>query len=203
MTHQLLDNRNSCATVIQSLRILGNHNDNIPLKLYTTPECASQIRKGTLLTDKLVKSIKTDFPKELTHQAIKKVPISVSEKPRKYLTRKAETKALKIVPDVKEEAKEGVQEQENWILKIIPSSLNNKEKEIYEKLSLHLYMEFPNIWVRRTVMVALIGGNEDASRARMKDMCLLSGKQENVRDENERGLLFKKENDLWHIRYNK
>jgi hypothetical protein len=99
VTHQILDNRLTCSAVVQSLRILGNHNDDIPLKLYTTQECVGKIRKSTLLTQKLVERIKRDFPDEFTNNAIKQVPIRKTEKPAKFLTQKNERRALLIVPD--------------------------------------------------------------------------------------------------------
>lgn len=102
ITHQVLDNRKTCSAVVQALRILGNHNDAIPLKLHTTVECAEKIQKSALLTRQIIHKAKTRFPREFTNRALKQVPIRKSELPKEFLSDgkgKTERNALMVVPD--------------------------------------------------------------------------------------------------------
>lgn len=93
VTHQILhkSNASSCANVVQSLRICGIHNDNIPLRVYCTPEDKDKIWKSSKLTDEIIYHLTRRIPDEdnshINH-LLTKVPIIKNAPPSNFLARK-------------------------------------------------------------------------------------------------------------------
>lgn len=153
LTHQILMNKRTCASAIQGLRILGNHRDDIPLKLYTTSACAEQIRKSQKLTDALVNTMANDEYKGMTtREAVREMPVRRQDKPEKYLTRESESRALKLVannaPSIFEI--EGEDDVKNEVVydDYVIIDRNNLSLETDIEYFLHLYSNISHQWCR-------------------------------------------------------
>lgn len=152
VTHQILASKNTCAGAVQGLRILGNHADDAPLKLYTTTDCAEQIRKSHRLTNALVETMSGEnFKGMTTRDVCKTLPVRASDKPVKYLTYEPERRALKIVKDNEASVLvEDVVEEENlnnrgthWLV-----AFTDRERAVYNDV-LRVLSETPEKWVQR------------------------------------------------------
>lgn len=106
VTHQILDKpgASSAASVLQACRIMGCFNDDIPLKLYTTRECADKIRMSYALTGEILECITNDrhplhkpaYLEEYTRESCKTIPIYKKAKPARFLAHKP-ARALNLV----------------------------------------------------------------------------------------------------------
>jgi hypothetical protein len=99
LTHQILMGRDNstCAMVVQACRILGNHGDNIPLKLYCSESTKDKIIKSYRLSE-AVTGIFSDRDNKFcrdktifTKEACAALPICRADRPDKYLRKGVRT----------------------------------------------------------------------------------------------------------------
>lgn len=183
LTHQILikSEQSSSANIVQALRILGNHGDNIPLKVYTTEHIKEIILKSYDLSQEIVNAMidtdhvhyKSEFKEMTTDTICKNIPISLNNIPKKFLARRKLKDALYICEE----------EQETY-------RIENAE----EILSLINIEE--GKWIKRTEISA-----DETIKNRLRR--LIDSHSVVVEDENVKGLLFRKINNLIYIKYNK
>jgi formate dehydrogenase assembly factor FdhD len=185
----------SCATLLQSLRILGNHRDNIPLKLYTTKETKEKLQKGYSLAENIVDQLKeSKMPEENVDKTCREeVVINKKDIPQKFLARGKINEAFQVC--------EGDEDIPGLFRKILPENLAQCERLVYDEV-IESLEEKTNTWISRAEIVHAIDDSNDVLRARMKDMCKKEGRYRYTNDESISGLLFKKENNLWYVRLN-
>lgn len=187
ITHQVLlkSSASNCSTLLQSCRILGVYRDYIPLKLYTTPEIKEKLKKGYEMCNRLVDECHKKYRYAPTSESCMKIPIQKKDIPDKFTSKKVKFNIICT----------------SNIVKIISEHLIPCERIVYEKVV--SYMEdYRNIWIERSQIVKNIVERHCVSQARMKDMCKKEGRQTEVREETEEGLLFTKRNKLWYVRFN-
>lgn len=111
VTHQIIkkSESTSCANIQQSLRILGNHNDDILLKVYLSKDDLDKIEKSYTLTNQIIKHLKTkdgdgyvesdesEESEESVNLLLKKVPIKRGAIPHKFLARKKTKDCFEVV----------------------------------------------------------------------------------------------------------
>ena len=107
ITHQILvkSNSSNASNVIQALRILGNHGDELPLKLYTTDAIRETILKSNRLANELTRCMidsthpfhKSEFSNTPTNEICKALPIHRDTIPKKFLKSKKISEALRVV----------------------------------------------------------------------------------------------------------
>lgn len=95
----LIKPSSSCANLMQSLRILGVHTDDIPLKVYTTDDVKNRILKGFRLTETIMNQLQeTEMPEEMVDKVCREeVVIRKQDIPTKYLTKGTITKSFRVV----------------------------------------------------------------------------------------------------------
>lgn len=191
----LIKPSSSCANLLQSLRILGVHNDDIPLKVYTTPDVKNRILKGFRLTETIVNQLQeTKMPDEMVDRVCREeVVIRKQDIPAKYLTKGTITKSFRVVTTR--------EENDGNILVVIPSQLAPCEYAVYEHVMPYL-RNCPNVWIQRSEIVNHIQVDRAVAEARMKDMCLKPNRHTRTNDDACLGLLFKKQGNLWLVRLN-
>lgn len=100
LTHQILlkPASSNCANVIQGCRILGIHNDSIPLKLYTTKETKDKIVKGYDLSEDILGQLEeSKMPEQFVNEVCKKeVVIYEDNIPERFLAKKNVKKVFKV-----------------------------------------------------------------------------------------------------------
>lgn len=166
ITHQILmkTKNSSCSTVIQACRILGNHGDNIPLKLYTNKECEEKIKKGNQLTRELIDCItneqnpfyKTEWKNRYTHEICTHIPIRKSDKPGKFLAKKSEKKCFNLVGDYEPAIplEEDTKEIEKCVFLIHRHKLNDQNKNIYDSIvKIMKDQQILGIWIKKMDLV--------------------------------------------------
>jgi hypothetical protein len=112
ITHQILikSDTTNASTIVQALRILGNHGDDIPLKLYTTAKLKEIILKSYQLTNELVHCIisknhpyyQSEYDEKSTDEICKFIPLHYQTIPRKFLKCKKLKHSLRIVKQSEE-----------------------------------------------------------------------------------------------------
>ena len=93
ITHQILhkSDSSSCANIVQSLRICGIHNDNIPLRVYCSKEDKNKIWKSYKLTNEIIQHLNVSSPVQenlYINDILTKVPIIKNATPPNFLARK-------------------------------------------------------------------------------------------------------------------
>ena len=175
LTHQVLlkPDSTSSANTIQACRILGNHGDDIPLKLYTIPNSAEKIKKGYILSTELVNCItnkdhklfKEEFLEKNTDDICREIPIRKKDKPEKFLARKNEKKVFHLVEDDDKEAiplgeeddTEEYFDGDGWL----QCGKSLIQKELYNTLLQMLMERGPNKWIKRRDLLHNIQRNWD------------------------------------------
>lgn len=102
ITHQMMykSSTSSCATVLQACRILGNYEDEMPLKLYTTEEIKNKIEQSYKLSESIIHELVDSKEQEsYTNQVCKKITLNRNEVPTKFLARKNVDKVFTLVDD--------------------------------------------------------------------------------------------------------
>lgn len=210
LTHELLIVSKStvAGSLIQGLRICGRYRDNIPLHLITTTEVYEDCTKANKTQEEIYSKAK-DMEKEenmvdcIGSMKFDKDEVLLGGKGRKLAVLKYDKLNAEVVES--EENDDPDYKPKSEMLLSIYDRLNSDQKKRYETLmdgyaALHI-----NTWIPLTKLIETC---EAARAGGYKLFELKSGQVKSVNDENEFGLIAKKEyneksgNYKWFIKYN-
>lgn len=149
LTHQILFGKDgsTCSMVVQACRILGNHGDDIPLKLYCSENTRDKILKSYKLSEAVTRIFSENETKycgdktSLTKVACSNLPVCRADKPERYL-RKGERTAFKWVRRGKPtilDASEPAPQEKNKDMAAIESLFSKWSRDKNLKVSKFLY----------------------------------------------------------------
>jgi hypothetical protein len=197
LTHQILATSvtRSVSDLIQSIRLFGRYNDDIPLTLYTPQNHINDLRKGIALHEQFIDGALNAEESEKMIEFYKKTPVFGDLIPKIKLSTKTKYQLNSVVRMVGEES--GV-----YYL-IHPKT--SSERKVYDRVIEYL-SQSPNTDASRGEVIGKIidiGMEYNACEARLKDMCYKEDRNSRTTNKEELGLLIWKEGRYWKLRYNK
>lgn len=224
ITHQILykSETSQCSTILQSLRILGKFTDNISLKVYTSEAEQNKILSSYSLTNELldcVHNIDNRFYSEeyksfTTDIICKQIPIKRSAVPRKFIN-KSICSSLNLVQDYEdglnimtEETNTDTSVQERGdgdIYLILPRKLSvNKSKQYYDRITSSIVNNnMCGRWMKKLEYIRDFI-SVDSNEATIINNTSWNWERHSriIEDVNTPGLILKKINNMYWIRFN-
>jgi len=225
-----LSEGSDCADAGQKLRPCGNYDDKLIPTIYCSESDWSSIYKSYENLERYINGISELEDDQHTRQYVSNVEFDSKDIPNRTLTKRTDYRQRKegdreITVSVKvrlpkelpadfvirvNEAKRlnapPPQEEDNIIYNVHKYRLDGEYLDIYNQI-VSSFEWSRGCWItRKEVVDTLIGSNQNRAnplRGRLSEICSDSRKNTRVMDENIKGLLFKKENGQWYLRYNK
>ena len=215
LTHQVLLRNNDstqCSYATQALRILGVHNDDIPLKLYTTPALAEKIKKSNEINDQVLRvAMDKDHPLcpqegRFLNEVYTKIPINRKVVPSKFI--KKPSKVLKLVTEMENcigamefvEDQKGEQQDRDFFDNIMVDTTKLKPEGLEVYNNIYQNIKTTQRWTKVLDFLRKIYSQEDSEAINNK----LWNWRENYQTQSRqkaKGIVFKKEVNTWWIRY--